>query len=302
MPYDRGTLIRVGFYVGGPAIRATLDEQKVRRSGRVTLAVPIELVGTDVYGQEFWEETKTAVVSRYGAAVISRRKLIPQQEMTIRRLDTNKEAEIRIVAKVSDEKDGYVYGVGFTNSDVNFWDVELPGSTRTQNEAHSVILMCGSCQTRESVQAGEIALGILDEEQGVSRFCKRCQTSTRWKHVEDDASLKSVQPTRPSAPPGSSVATPAPRRNTRKDVRAKVNARACVRIGNYSDEVTCRDMSRGGLCFDSRRRYVPGDQIQIAVPFTPGAENLFVSARIAYVRELPEQNLFRHGAAYVSNG
>jgi hypothetical protein len=273
-----------------------LDEQKVRRSGRVTLAVPVELVGTDVYGQEFWEETKTAVVSRYGAAVISKRKLTPQQEMTIRRLDTNKEAEIRIVAKVSDEKDGYVYGVGFTNSAVDFWEVDLPGSTRSPTDTHSVTLMCDSCKTRESVQAGEIALGILDEAQGVSRFCKHCQTSTRWKHVEDAAAAAP-----PPRPPLDSAATPAPRRNTRKDVRAKVNARACVRVGNFSDEVTCRDMSRGGLCFDSRKRYVPGEQIQIAVPFTPGAENLFVSARIAYVREIPEQKLFRHGAAYVSN-
>jgi PilZ domain len=272
------------------------DDKKLRRSGRIVFAVPVELVGTDVYGQEFWEETKTAVVSRYGAAVISRRKLVPQQEMTIRRLDTNKEAEIRIVAKVSEEKDGYVYGVGFTNPEIDFWEMKFPDPPQVKDDTHSVTLACGSCHTREQVQAGEIALGVLDDEQGVSRFCQRCQTSTRWRPWQPDATTAPP----PTAPASSQSQPPPPARaNTRKDVRAKVNARACIRAGNFSDEVVCQDMSRGGLCFDSHKRYSLGEEVQVAVPFSPGVENLFVPARIAHVRKLPDKNVFRHGAAYL---
>jgi PilZ domain len=273
-----------------------VNDSKVRRSGRITFAVPIELVGTDVYGQEFWEETTTTVVSRYGAAIVSRRKLTPQQEMTIRRLDTNKEAEIRIVAKVSDERDGYVYGVGFTNSEIDFWEMQFLDPPQLEKDTHSVTLACDSCHTRETVQAGEVALGVLDDEHGISRFCKRCQTSTRWRPWQADPT---VAP--PAASSQSKPEPPRTRPNTRKDVRAKVTARALIRSGNFSDEVVCQDMSRGGLCFDSRKRYSPGEEIQVAVPFTPGLENVFVPARIAHVRELPEKNLFRHGAAYLRN-
>jgi hypothetical protein len=277
-------------------MQATVDERRVRRSGRIRFAVPIELVGVDVYGQQFWEETKTTVVSRYGAAVTSRRKLMPQQEMTIRRLDTNQEAEIRIVAKVSDEREGYVYGVGFTDSSIDFWEMQFPDLPQLEKDSHSLTLVCGSCHTRETVQAGEIALGVLDDEPGVSRFCKRCQTSTQWHPWQADPA---AAPEKPAAALEPQPESPRKKPNTRRDIRAKVTARACVRSGNFSDEVVCRDMSRGGLCFDSPKRYSQGEVIQVAVPFTPGVDNLFVPARIAHVRELPERNLYRHGAAYL---
>jgi hypothetical protein len=270
-----------------------VDDQKVRRSGRIAFAVPVELMGTDVYGQEFWEETKTTVVSRYGAAVISKRKLTPQQEMMIRRLDTNKEAEIRIVAKVADERDGYVYGVGFTNADVDFWEMQLPQPPQIEKDTHSVTLVCDSCHTREVVQAGEIALGVLDEEEGVSRYCKRCQTATKWRPGQAE--------TAPAPPPVPSQSQPQPappKQNRRKEIRAKVNSRACIRSAGFTEEVVCQDMSRGGICFDSRKRYSQGQEIEVAVPFTPGTDNFFVPARIAHVREVPEKGLFRHGVAY----
>jgi len=43
-----------------------------RRSGRIAKELPIVLLGTDTAGKVFAEETKTVVLSRHGAGVVSK--------------------------------------------------------------------------------------------------------------------------------------------------------------------------------------------------------------------------------------
>jgi hypothetical protein len=105
----------------------------------------------------------------------------------------------------------------------------------------------------------------------------------------------------------SSVSTPDPalskQQNRRKHVRTRVNLRACVRRpGQPDDVVACEDMSRGGLRFKSTRTYVEKMLIEVAVPYTPGDQAIFVSAQIAFVQELPEQKKYRCGVTYLRAG
>lgn len=65
--------------------------------------------------------------------------------------------------------------------------------------------------------------------------------------------------------------------------------------------VQCEDISRGGLRFKSTSRYVEQTFIEVAAPYSSGQAAIFVTARIVYVQELPEQNLFRYGAQYLSS-
>jgi len=91
-----------------------------------------------------------------------------------------------------------------------------------------------------------------------------------------------------------------PRVNRRKHARVKVSYSACVRHPERGDDiVTCEDMSRGGLRFKSRKSYYERSLIEVAVPYTPGQASLFVPAQIVFTQELPEQQLFRYGVAYL---
>jgi hypothetical protein len=65
------------------------------------------------------------------------------------------------------------------------------------------------------------------------------------------------------------------------------------------DVVPCEDMSRGGLRFKSRKRCYDRTLIEVAVPYTPGQPSIFVPAQIVFFQELPEQQLFRYGVAYL---
>jgi hypothetical protein len=88
-----------------------------------------------------------------------------------------------------------------------------------------------------------------------------------------------------------------PRVNRHKYPRIKVNYIALVRHPERGEEfVQCEDVSRGGLRFKSTSRYLEQTRIEVAAPYSSGQPAIFVPARIVYVQELPEQNLFRYGA------
>jgi len=90
------------------------------------------------------------------------------------------------------------------------------------------------------------------------------------------------------------------RENRRKHARTRVNFKACVRRPGLADDVVaCEDMSRGGLRFKSSRKYFEKMLIDVAVPYSPGDQAIFVPAQIAYVQELPEQNTYRCGVMYL---
>lgn len=91
-----------------------------------------------------------------------------------------------------------------------------------------------------------------------------------------------------------------PRVNRRKHARVKVSYTACIRHPDRGDDlVACEDMSRGGLRFKSRKRYYDRTLIEVAVPYIPGQPAIFIPAQIVFFQELPEQQLFRYGVAYL---
>src|SRR5260370_422522 len=77
-----------------------MPPEGMRRSGRIPKEIAILLVGSDLEGKVFSEQTKTVVLSRHGAGIVSQYKLVPEQELILRRLDTNSETEIRAVGVI----------------------------------------------------------------------------------------------------------------------------------------------------------------------------------------------------------
>jgi hypothetical protein len=52
------------------------------------------------------------------------------------------------------------------------------------------------------------------------------------------------------------------------------------------------------MCFRSKRRFATDTGIEVAVPYSPDAANIFLPARIVYSEEIPKAGLFRHGTEY----
>src|SRR5258708_24653222 len=65
-----------------------------RRSSRIPKQLAIFLIGSDIEGRIFSEETKTVVLSRHGAGILSQYKLSAEQEIIIRGVDSAQEVEV----------------------------------------------------------------------------------------------------------------------------------------------------------------------------------------------------------------
>jgi hypothetical protein len=285
----------------------------MRRSSRIPKEIPILLVGSDMEGKVFSEQAKTVLLSRHGAGIVSEYKLSAEQELIVRSLETNKEAEVRVVGQLGAVGNSYTYGVAFLNQNIDFWGIEFPPVSQSEKEANRVSLQCASCKARETVEQSDLESDVYIINEGIVRFCKSCGSSTLWKRPDDttegEAAPQQIEEApEPEPVEGESIDSPSDLKpalraeNRRKHVRTKVNFKGCVRTFAFGDDVvTCEDISRGGLRFKTRKQYSVKTDIEIAAPYSPGSPNIFVRGRIVHVEEVPSEKSFRCGVAYAKS-
>jgi len=294
-----------------------MPPEQVRRSNRIAREIAILLVGSDMEGKVFSEQTKTVLLSRHGAGIISQYVLSAEQELILRRLDTDKEAEVRVIGQLGFHGESHTYGVAFLDEEVDLWGVDFPSMTDSEKKASNVLLQCSSCQAREMIQQSDLESDVYLVNEGIVRSCKRCGSSTIWKRATEDAGGETVplentppeaeeraEPVEnlPAASPDPAPQPAAPTENKRKHVRTKVNFKACIRSYAFGDDiVACEDISRGGLRFKSRKEYVAKTEIEVAAPYSPGTPDIFVRGHIVYVLELKQERRFRCGVCYAKS-
>jgi PilZ domain len=349
----------------------------VRRSGRIPKQIPIVLVGTDTSGRVFSEETNTVLLSQHGAGIRSRNKFAPDEVMTIRIADTNREAEVRLVGSMGANAYGTIYGVAFRDENLDFWQMEFPPVSSPTPDNPETILECSLCRQQQAVRQTDVEADVYAINEMILRYCGVCGSTTHWrlaKETEAPQPARKIPAARPHEvapsvpPPAERAATPAPRNqpapahsfyggggdlelvaahlavapqggatgagthaaslpaaepgkapagapqsvpspqkgsgaqgkaNQRAHVRTRVTFTACIRQGVAEELVECENVSRGGFCFHSRKRYGEETLIDAALPYSLGQQALFVPAAIKRVEELPAAGLFRYGCAYV---
>jgi len=312
-----------GTQTTGPANSS--GTQKVRRSGRISLAVPILIIGNDAEGRVFSEETHTVVLSRHGAGIVSKEKLMAEQELVLRVMATSREAEVRVVGEIAQQGSMHTYGVAFLDEKLDFWQMEFPPAPARDERPEVLALECGGCKEVVELVNGDFEYDICAIHGGLARFCSRCGLLTVWRQTSEvmrtgprvgagartmeaaKAPMAVAEEERGAAnekgPELQTVAEGMARTERRRRTRAKVNFLACVRSAEFGEEVVkCIDMSRGGVGFRSKNCYTKGMQVRIAVPFSPEekeAPAMFVRARIANAREMEGEGMWRCGVEFL---
>ena len=281
----------------------TSPSQPTRATDRVALVIQVQIFGANVEGLAYSEEARTLVVSRNGALIVVNRNLTPQDEITIRIEHTGKEAPAQIVGQVRKEPDGFVYGVKLLDSSVNLWDIDFLPLSESEQAVGRTLLECAKCQLREVVYLEEFETEVYHANRYIYHPCKRCRESTIWNETayeptERGQGIAWPPPAAPLEP------APAPRtKDERRHNRIRCTLQACIRYKqNYEEEILeVNNVSRGGICFTTRKYLAPGTKIEIAIPFSPGMANIFVPAEIVRIKAIPDKNLYECGAAYLKS-
>ena len=296
-----------------------MGAEDTRTSDRVYLELPIILRGTDASGRRFEEETRTLVISRRGAKIVSRQALVPQQILNIRCLKTGLEADARVVGPIKGEEEGCYYGIGLVHPEVNLWGINFPELTGNEDPAGRVFLECTRCRSQEVAHLDAFELEVLLANEALLRPCSLCTSSTLWMPPGPEAP-NSQAPHAPrrlvegrkeqrvslevdaarrrrviEAPPPPRVSV-----QKRRQPRVMLEVDACVRHPVFGDEtVVTENVSRGGFRFRSRKDYTVATLIEAALPYVPGAANIFTPARVVYKGEPSPDGVIAYGVAYI---
>ena len=264
----------------------------MRTSDRVYLETTIIISGTDSAGRRFVENTQAVVLNRRGARIISRQALVPQQELTIRCLKTGLDAPVQVVGPIAGAGEGSHFGVALLHPEVNVWGMDFPLLDGTESPAGRVVLECADCGAREVVHLDVFELEVLQANECLQRPCKQCGESTLWLR---SASEEGRIPVGRVAPDSSHTI------QERKAPRISLKVNACIRHSAFGEEVvSTEDVSRGGFRFVSRKDYPLGTVIEAALPYSPGAANIFIPAKIVHKEAGSPEGIFAHGVAYIA--
>jgi len=174
----------------------TMMFKKKRRSGRLFKSVPILLIGSDCEGRVFSEATHTVVLSLHGAGVVSSYKLIAEQELILRLVESSREAEIRIVGEIGSQDGRHTYGVAFLDDDVDFWQMDFPMPPSPKERPLELVLECTGCGLAVTLVNGDYEFDVCAIHGGLVRYCRDCEFTTVWK-PQDVGGVPSVAAARP---------------------------------------------------------------------------------------------------------
>jgi hypothetical protein len=273
-------------------------KSRKRRSDRLSLEVPIRVSGTNTPGKVFKEDTRAVIVSRHGAKILVSCALIPEQRLTIDRLPAARETEARVTGQIGSGPEGQYYGVEFLNPEVDLWGIEFPPLADAEKAAARVLLACGRCQHQALVYLNEFEAELFVSNLGLSRSCKQCENTSLWRR--SSTLLASAPPQAPrQAKAPAPEATSSRKINQRQGIRVALRIEACVRIRERDEVVITENVSRGGMSFKSAHEYIPGDSVEVAVPYARGDANTFAPGEISHAQYSSTDGRTLYGVKYV---
>ena len=160
--------------------------QKSRWGGRISKQIPILLIGHDSDGRVFTEETHTLVLSMDGAGVVSRQRLVAEQELVLRWKEKEREADVSVVGEIAQQGDLRTYGMAFMKTKVDFWQMEFPEADLAERPA-VLLLECTGCRDAVELPNGDFAYDVCAIHGGLTRYCEECGLLTVWRQSSEQA-------------------------------------------------------------------------------------------------------------------
>lgn len=154
---------------------------KPRRSGRISKQVSITLFGSDAAGRVLTENTHTVVLSLHGAGIVSRHKLLAEQEMTLRTMDSNREVDIRVVGEIGSQGKFYTYGAAFQDEQLDFWQLAFPPPLVDEEAPKPLTLECSGCHAHVTIEHDDYEFDVCSIHGGLVSYCDECAFATVWK-------------------------------------------------------------------------------------------------------------------------
>ncbi|MGD0695399.1 MAG: PilZ domain-containing protein [Terriglobia bacterium] len=244
-----------------------------RRSDRILSPVRIQVIGNDMSGVSFAEETTTVTFNQQGARISLIHSLLLDDIILIKNLENRIEEEFRVVGAFQQVfGDRREWGVEALNPSSNIWGVEF--SQPAEGLSANVLIECAACKKAAQSALSSIEYDVLLATGLISRHCDRCGEYTRWRPSQQPLTADMVV---------SGAKQPPAQGERRKVRRLKLNMRIRVRNSwGVTDVCQTRDVSKAGLSFISTQVFQVRDEIYVTLPFTDQAVPVETKSKVVW--------------------
>ena len=248
-----------------------------RRTERILAPVRIRVIGNDMTGVSFAEETVTVSFNQQGARISLIHSLLPDDVVLVKNLENEVEEEFRVVGAFQQVFGSRCeWGVEAINPESDIWGVEFtPNDDSVQPK---VMVECAACKTAAQSTLSSIEYEVLLATGLISRHCDRCNETTRWKPSDQVVTAEILI--------RSSKSSKGSHQEVRRTRRLKLAMKLRLRSAwGVVDIAQTRDVSKAGLCFISTQRFSPGDDVYITLPYAQHQAPVETKGRIVWAAE-----------------
>jgi len=236
----------------------------------------IQVIGNDVSGVSFAEETVTVSFNQQGARISLIHSLLPDDVVLVKNFETGVEEEFRVVGAFQQVFGSRrEWGVEAINPESGIWGVEFaPNDDSAQPK---VLIECAACKTAAQSTLSSIQYEVLLATGLISRHCDRCNETTRWKPSDQVVTAEILVRSNKSA-----HGSQEPRRTRRLRLTMQLRVRNSWGV---VDIAQTRNVSKEGLCFVSSQRFSPGDEIYINLPYAQNQAPVETRGKVVWMAD-----------------
>jgi len=248
-----------------------------RRTERILAPVRIQVIGNDVSGVSFAEETVTVSFNQQGARISLTHSLLPDDIVLVKNLENGVEEEFRVVGAFQQVFGSRrEWGVEAINTESGIWGVDFaPNDDSAQPK---VLVECAACKTAAQITLSSIEYEVLLATGLISRHCDRCNETTRWKPSDQVVTPEILVRSLKAASKGA--------QEVRRTRRLRLTMQLRVRNSwGVVDIAQTRDVSKAGLCFVSSQHFSPADEVYITLAYAQHQAPVETKARIVWTAE-----------------
>jgi len=278
--------------------RASLREVERRRSERLLITVPIRVEGMDRDGEKFSEDTRTLLINRQGARICLKRVVSAGAILQITTAVGRRSAKFRIVGPTQPPSgEGGEWGVECLGSNCELWGIGFPPPSSAEGIC-TALIECLRCHAVMLSHLSMVEHEVLGTSGLLVRQCEACGRSTSWSYREPSIPFMADSTGAGMTNSDSLIEHQAgPTRRIHRRVALQLPIR--VRSFYGAEEFTrSENISRGGVCFLSERKYEVGEVILVTCPYEKSGDNIEVRGQVVRRREMQGTERCIYGVSY----
>jgi hypothetical protein len=278
--------------------KASLKEVEHRRSERLLITVPIQVEGMDRDGVKFIETTRTIVINRQGARIYLKRAVVAGAILVITTAVARRSCKFRVVGPTQPPSgEGGEWGVECQDPNINIWGIGFP-SASTGEVVCNALIECRRCHAVKLSPLSMVEHEVMGTSGLLVKECEACGRSTSWSFKEPSVPL-SADDGGAALPSAESLAEHPTGSNRRTHNRVALQLPVRVRSFYGTEEFTrSENVSRGGVCFITDRKYEVGEILLVTCPFEKNGHNIEVRGQVVRCREMQGTGRKIYGICY----